>query len=487
MVTTIGVQTSTSTRSGPSNVGTVQGRLHIAGLTERGPIDRPVVVQSLGDYVTQLGARTSYSNAMYDTARTFFEEGGSELVVSRVVGPAATVGVLTLMDGAGTPVPTLAIESRDPGSFASTFSADVTTTGATYTLNVYRAGERIARYVGLTSPAAAVQAAASDPYISIRDLGSATVAPGNNPKTVAVTAMSGGSDDRASVTVTNVIAALDAADETAIGGAVAAPGYGADVIGALLLDHALRTKKIAILAGDIDSTPTELTTLAATLQAGPAGQYGGLFYPHLVIPDGSGSRTVSPEGYVAAARARAFTLEGFWQVPAGDRARARWVMGTVSPVSQDLNNTLNDGFVNGIVTTNGRVRLYNWTSLASDRENFQLLSSRDVLNNLSIIVANTLEPYVWSTMDGKGYLLGFIRAAVTGVLEPIAGQGGFFARYNADDELVDNGYSVIVDRSNNPVQSLADNTVMVSVSVRLSPTAALIQAEIIKVALTAAV
>ena len=205
----------------------------------------------------------------------------------------------------------------------------------------------------------------------------------------------------------------------------------------------------------------------------------------MTIPDGSGMRVVSSEGYVAAVRARAFADEGFWQVPAGDRAITRWATGTNKHVSLASNNKLSAGMVNGIVTSSGRTRLYNWSSLSQDRENLALLSARDVLNNLTVQLKTVLEPYVFETLDGRGQLLSKVEAAAIAVLDPIARAGGFYALVVGDEEI-DPGYKVTVDSTNNTLQTGSENTVIVDTSVRLSPTAALIKAEIVKVALTGA-
>lgn len=483
MVTTnIGVEVSTGLRSGPSNSGAPAGIFQIAGLTERGPVDNSTVVSSLAQYLTIYGDRTPFSSNMLDTARLFFEEGGSELLVSRVVGPAATKGSLSILDTLG--VPTLRVEAVNPGAYSTNLSVKVETNGTAFTLTVLFEGKTVAIFRNVTSISEVALRAASNQYVNIIDMGSASVSPSNLPAALDVTPLSAGSDDRESVTAENVVKALETAKDAANGGAVAAPGYAADVIGEALIDYAQRTDTIALLSLHEDATESEAISMAGELSLSTAGAYGGLFFPHMIIPDGSGARVVSPEGYIAAVRARAFTETGFWQVPAGDRALTRWAAGTNVTVTPQANNTLSAGYVNGIVTSSGRVRLYNWTSLSQDRENLALLNARDVLNNLTVQIKSALEPYVFSTLDGRGDLLSHVESAVIAVLEPIAIEGGFYALMKGDEEI-DPGYKVVVDTTNNTLETGADNTVIVDTSVRLSPTAALIKAEIVKVALPA--
>lgn len=479
---TIGVEVTTSVRTGPSNTGALSGRFHITGLTAKGPVDTAVLVTSIAQFESIFGARTPFASNVYDTARTFWEEGGSELIVSRLVGPAAFNGQIVLKDSAD--VDTIKIEAVSPGAYSSDFSVQVETSASTTTVTVRHDTEVVGVYSNLRSPADIVDALRNNAFVRATDLLSVTDEPGNLPATITATDLSAGSDDRTNVTAVQVGAALDSAGELGAGGAVAAPGYPADVVGAALLAHAKNTGKIALLAAEADTTRSQAIEMATPLTA-PGGEYGGLFYPHLVIPDGSGTRTISPEGYVAAVRARAHLDTGFWQAPAGDRARTRWVLGTVRPISVDENNLLAAGLVNGIVTTGTRVRLYNWASLALDRASHALLSTRDVLNSLTIRMAEALEPFVWSAIDGKGHLLSKVESATVSVLEPVARAGGFFALERGGEE-VDPGYSVVVDSTLNSAESLGKNQILVSASVRLSPMAALIKAEIIKVDVTAA-
>ena len=481
----IGVEVTTSLRSGPSNPGVQSGRLHVAGLTAQGPVGRGVIVRSLAQYLATFGDRTAYSSDLFDTARLFFEEGGSELVVSRVVGAGATKGALTLKDSLD--ADTLKIESVDPGAASGSINVEVSENDDdTFNLIVSRSSSVLARYSNIASPAALVAVAATNPYVRITSLGSASAAPSDNPKVLAPTPLVAGTDDRAAVTAQSYIDALEAAGSIAEGGAVATPGQTVASIGALLAAHAAEFNKIALLSPGVGTSREEAIAAAAVLGVSTATESAGIFWPSIVIPDGGGTRVVSPEGYVAAVRAKAHRDIGFWKVPAGDPARTRWAVGTDVQLDVAGNNQLADSYINGIVTTGNRTRLYGWASLAADRENLGMLTARDALNNLRLMIAAALEPYVFAVLDGRRHLLGQIEGAVVGVVDPISKRNGFYA-LKIDGEEVDPGYKVVVDESINTITSASENTVLVSTTVRLSPTAQLIQAEIIKVPLAASV
>lgn len=480
----IGVEVTTSLRSGPSNPGVQSGRLHVAGLTAKGPVGKGVIVRSLAQFLATFGDRTAYSSAMFDTARLFFEEGGSELVVSRVVGAAATKGSLSLKDTLT--VNTLKVEAVDPGAHSSSMTVEVKVTGQTFELIISDQSVVLSRYTGMTSIADVVAAAATNPYVKITSLGSASVGAAANPAVLAPTVLAAGTDDRAAVVAGTYVTTLDAAGSIADGGAVAVPGQTVASVGALLAAHAKAYNKIALLSPGVGTTRAEALTAAAALAPSTANESAGIFWPSVVIPDGAGTRVVTPEGYVAAVRAKAHRDTGFWKVPAGDSARMRWAVGTDVALDVAGNNVLAAAYVNGIVTTGNRTRLYGWASLAADRENLGMLTARDSLNNLRLLITAALEPYVFAVLDGRRHLLGQIEGAVVGVVDPISKRNGFYALV-ADGEEIDPGYKVVVDESINTVTSASSNTVLVSATVRLSPTAQLIQAEIIKVPLAASV
>lgn len=478
----IGVEVTTSLRTGPSNPGAVSGRLLIGGLTEFGPVDSTVLVRSIAGFEAVFGQRTAYASNVYDSARTFFEEGGSELVVARAVGPAATKGFVTLKDS--TDADTVKIEAASPGGHSVALSVEVTVEAGKFTVNVRRGSELVGRFRNMGTVAELVEAASRNQFVRAIDLGAATAAPGNNPVASVPATMSAGTDDRVSVTAAIVVAAMGNRGPSIRGGAVAAPGYPSDTVGALLVAFAKATNTVALLS-PAEGTDVAEAKLEAAALLGVDGSYAGLFYPHLVIPDGNGTRTVSPESYVAAVRARAHLQVGFWKVPAGDISLPKWIVGTVVEIDRPTNNGLNEAQVNGITTIGGKPRLYGWASLSSDLDNLGLLSAQDALNNLGLQVETVLEEFVYEVNDGRGHLRSKVESAITGILDPIARLNGFYP-LNRDGEEVDPGYAVVVDEALNTAVSVSNNELRASVSVRLSPTAALIRVEIIKVALTAA-
>ena len=473
----IGVNVTTSVRTGPSNASAPSGRFIIAGLAERGPVNTPSIVRSLAQFESVFGVRTPYNGAAYDSARLFWEEGGGELVFVRVAGDAAAPA--SLQDEGG-----LVLTATSPGAWGNEVEAYMTASG----------GGMAELIVTFRSTAEKFSGRTYDEIVrkvnGVSNLVRASLASGDPegvPTEFDVEALQGGDDDRGSVGVDGYMAALDTVGGDLGTGAVALPGMSADLVGGDLLAYAQRTRRIAFLAMGEGDSVEDARAFAAEAAGMDGAEFGALLYPHVRIPDGTGSRTVSPEALAAAVRSRAHSTGRFWEVPAGDNGLAQWVLETSPAVDTQTNDALADDNITAIVTTGTRIRPYGWWSLSADTENFKLLTARDVLNVLAAQITLDLEEFVFSTVDGRGQLLSKIESTIRGRLDPIAQAGGFYARIDSEGNELDPGYSVRVDSTINTASTLANNTVLGAVAVRLSPSAALIEVEITKSSLTAAV
>ena len=477
-----GVKITTSTLSGPTNiVGAPTARAFIAGITERGPVT-PLTIHSIVDFNTYFGTLQSYSGAMYRAAQTFFAEGGAELTVCRAVGTTPTLATLSLVDRtAVTPLATCRIDAANAGAWGAGVTVQITAGGPanTITFQAFYLGVRVSYVKDCADTATLVTALANDPYVRATDLVPVSVYPTRLPAVVGPSALVGGNDDRATVTAAKVGTALDGAGLTFGAGAVAAPGYNATVIGAILITHCTTHRRIAILAGDVGSLTSDLITMAAALSAN--GQFAGVFGPWLVVPEGSSTAQVSPEGYILGVRARVMNQEGFWQVPAGGRAVANYVQGTVSTFDSVAIDALADGKVSGITNIGADTELYGWRSLSTNSAQFTLLNSQDVLNTLTELVERTLQPYVFETIDATGQLIGRVQGALTGVLQPITDAGGFVPQVDNQGNVTNPAYRVTVSASTDGTSIIA------TVTVRLAGVAETITVSIVKAAFNATI
>lgn len=480
-----GVNVTTAARSGPvAPLRAASGQAFFVGQAERGSVTVAVRLRSLADYTANFGDRVSYG-FLYDTVKTFFEEGGEQCYIGRIVGPAASIGTISINDKAsGSPLPTLRVDAASPGAWSSGLSVAVATGSLanTFKMTVTLNGVVVETYDNIPDPATAVAKFSQSTYIAVTNLGSVTAAPNNNPSngTYAVTA---GTDDRAAITNTQITAALTLFTQGLGDGAVSAPGMGSTVH-SVLIDHAKANRRIALLSLNQTSTNTDLLTTSATMDS----EYAGLFGPWVYVSDGAGGRRAAPpEGYISGVRSRAHSQVGAWRAPAGEIAAARSVIGLVNEWQRDVTEALNAGRVNAIRQIAGSIRLYGWRSLSQDINNYYFLSARDLLNRLVVQAELELEQFVFAAIDGKGQVLSSIEAQLIGILEPIRQAGGLYEKRTDAGDYVDPGYSVNTGPSINTPTSLQSNVINAEMLVRVSPTGEVINLTITKVGLLSGV
>lgn len=86
-----GTQFSRTTATRPRSAPTDTGRGFLAGIFNDGPIDEARVCQSFPEVQADFGDSAEEAQPFLDSAEAFFEEGGSDLVISRIAGPTGTV------------------------------------------------------------------------------------------------------------------------------------------------------------------------------------------------------------------------------------------------------------------------------------------------------------------------------------------------------------------------------------------------------------
>lgn len=477
-----GVVVTTQTQIGPSAALRAQsGQFFVVGLTERGATDAPILVRGMADVENLLGPRVSYS-AVWDQLKTFFDEGGLQAYVARVVGPTATKGTLQLMDShPTTPVPTLRVDAANPGAWSSNLKVEIQSGSLanTYRVIVTLNGAVVEDKTNLATPEDAVLAFANSPYVRFTNLGSATTPPDNNPAAIAAVALSAGSDDRQSVNETHYLSALSRFTRDLGDGCVAIPGQTSNTIWVGIEQHCRENNRIGLLSAALGDDKATLLTRAGELDS----EYVGLFAPWIKVPDGAGgTRTISPEGYVAACRARAHDQIGPWAIPAGKIAVANTVVDVHQRFNEADANDLDAGKVSVIRVIANTIRLYGWRSLSSDTANYTFLKDRDLLNHLVVESEKRLEDYVFQTIDTKGHLLSQINASLTGLVQPIAEMGGLYPRVDpVTQQQIDPGYKVETGSEVNTPQTLAENQIRARLLVRISPAGGLVSLVIVKV------
>lgn len=499
-----GVTVRTQARPGPSRLLRAPSSTYfVVGLTERGPtgMDKDAnLVRNLQEFRSKFGDRTPYS-PLYDDLDTFFSEGGARAYVKRLAGPAATTGFLNLADrAAGAGLSTVKVSAASVGSWSSRLSL-VVADGAvpnTFSVTVLLDGQPVELYANQATPAAFVAEVTRrrSPYIVAEDLASVTP-PGlvgaNNPRVVAASALSAGTDDRAALTGASYIAGLASFGPHLGAGIVAIPGQDASIVGAGLIAHAVSVhdRRLVILTPPKGQTVAQARALEVGFRGVVGSEYAGFFYPWTVTPDGAGGRrTTDPAGYVAGVRARTHNElpgGGPWEAPAGEKATARHVIdvehveGGLVDGDEATINALNADGVSVITRFDeAGVQLYGWRSLSTDEVNYRLLTARDTMNHVATEGKRLLQSFVFGKVDSKGRFFSRLHSTIKGdLLEPIARADGLYSRND------DGGYTIDAVGPNTE-DVLARDEVIVAVSIRVSPTAEQITMLLTKVAFASA-
>ena len=476
-----GVQVTTSVKNGPSTpLRAASGQAFFVGLAERGPSKEATLIRGLADYESVFGPRPAYG-FLYDTVKTFFDEGGEQCYVTRVVGVDATSGTITLKDRA-TPTAgdTLTVNAASAGSWSgrAKIVVDDGSVPDTVKISVTLDGDVVETQNNLASPEQIVSKFRSSVYVDVLDAGSTAASPLNLPAKGTFT-LTAGDDLRGAIQTQNYVDALKNFVEGYGDGAVAIPGVGAGVHEGLVA-HCKANNRIALLSHDSDATDVELGQAVAAVNS----DYAGLFAPWVQVNDGAGGiRNAPPEGFVAACRARGHDQVGAWRAPAGGIGVSQTLLGLAKEYTKADAERLDAGRVSIIRRVAGSIRLYGWRSLSIDDTNYGFLSSRDLLNRLVVESSARLEQYVFATIDSKNQLLSAINAELVGIVEPIRQAGGLYEKTDDTGQEIDSGYLVETGSSVNSVQSLNNNIVRARLSVRLAPTGAMVSLDIVKVGL----
>lgn len=489
-----GTEVLVETISGPSPRNRAPGSTYfVGGQTERGPIDEAILVRSMAELERLCGPRVTYG-AIADDLAQYFGEGGPRAYVARTVGPAALPASSTLVDRAVAPLDTVTLEAKNPGAWGNTLTRQVANGVALNSVTITISGTPDGTdevFEDLANPAAIVAAInAGSRWVTATNEGSATVAPNNNPAVSAATALAGGTDDRASIVTQDYLDAVDALFGEDLGaGAIAIPGQPSSAVGSGLLAHADERNRIAILATTSGQTPTAAETAAAA-QAGVTGaEAGGLYYPWTKIAVGGGlTRTISPEGYVAAARARAHNQTGPWRAGAGEISRAKGiVVGLEREIDKATGDELNAARVNALRTIGKNVQVYGVRSLSSNEIDWKFLTYRDFINDLVVEAKARLESSNFAVIDGQLNVFKAAEGIVLGILQPYVTAGGIFPRRDPDTgEVLDRGYVVDTGPGVNTPETILEGAIVVEFGVRPSPTAEIVRAIVRKAGLTAA-
>lgn len=486
-----GVIVTTGTRTGPSGNGIATGEVFfMAAECERGIDSEAVLVTSLAEFVTAFGGYVSATKYAYQQARVFFEEGGSAMYVANTAGSGVRATVALTAEPSA---PGVTLTAVGAGTWGNLIKVAVVNNDTDATISVYYNGETDAELLfTYTGNCQEIVDAVNNSTVLANYCTAAltTSAVGTSILSTTVTIAAPSNGTYVAATSTQRTAALALFTPDLGPGAVAVPGLydgtDTDEYDAILA-HCVANKRIGLVSfaptASVSAARGVSTAYKATDQTGQ--EHLAFYYPNVVIPSGTGvNLSVPPEAYVAAVRARTIKTSGPWRAYAGVVSESRFVTGLATSVSRANGDLLDADRINAIRIINGSVRIYGARSHSTVTSQWRFITNRDTMNYVVFKAEESLEPLVFSGIDGRGGVYLAIRSALQGVLEPIRQAGGFFEMFDTQGRKVDSGYTITVDDSLNPLAQLETGLIKARVGVRVSSVGDKIDVSIIKSNLT---
>lgn len=483
----VNVVDAPQTRTLPTDTGVAV----FLGEAERGDNLAPIEVRSLSSFVEKLGVRQTNA-LLYDAVETFFAEGGTRVLVQRVVGAGAASASLVLLDGSAGTAAT--VRAKGPGTWGN---------GATGGLNVQiiagaQAGEFVlVIYRGGTTAPFEVERSPSVPDVpslrgwslkSSKYVEVLTGASALDPAVLAATALAGGVAGSAAVDA-DWQTALDRVPGDLGPGQVCAPGRTTSVGQLQIIAHAVANNRFALLDGPDTATAATIITAVQALYAAPTKgrRYFQMFAPWDIAPGLTATtlRTVPPCAAQAAAYARQDALGNPNQAPAGgknNRGVRRWIVDLSQPAwTATERQSLSEA---GVTVSRRRY--------GNAIVTFDVVTGADQVNDALWVMApnvRTIMAYVararnvgdlaeFDQVDGNGYALSEFRGGLMGIADQLWGVGALYGATADQARYVDTGPQI------NSLEDLQAGKLRASVALRVSPTARQVIIDVVKVPIT---
>jgi phage tail sheath protein FI len=484
-----GVNITTRESAPVTTIPTDVGTGFMVGITESGPttVTAQDVVHSMSEYEAKWAyTKRNYVNAItaYDSAETFFKEGGYALYVGRVVGPAAAVATVNVPDSLA--ATTLVANAKGPGDYGNDLNVVIRTNAQDSTIPVNYFRVRVQTdaavileesYDLIDDQAAILWSNTVSQYITFVDnAGSA------NDPAAGTYSLTGGLLDFASIVDANWQSGLDRLTADLGPGLVFGPGRTTSAGQVQLANHALAKNRVAICDGPDTATVATITAQPAAVidTSTKRSRFTGIFVPWLRIPGlTSGSqRLIPPSAAVAGLFARNM---GLGYSPNEPAAGARGVFNTVLSVSQTFDSssrqTINSAGVNLIRDIYGTRKVYGWRTTADPSSDAKWIAlSNSILHRAVAALANAVgERFIFRQIDGERKMINEFGAALIGeACMP------FFAAGSLYGTTPDDAFKVDVGPSVNTNTTIANNELHAVISLRMSPFGEEVDIELVK-------
>jgi hypothetical protein len=462
-----GIEVSVIDQAPPAGAKSSTGTWFATGFSDKGSTTEAVRVTSLARFVALLGNRRSDS-VLYDAAETFFRNGGAQMYVGRVIGPAAATAQVTISAA-------ITVKAASPGEWGNNLSVQVIAgdAGGEYKLVVFESGTEVERSPSLVDNATAANwALASSSYIRV------TAVTSTDPAITAATPLTGGVSDVANATDTQWATALALFAKALGPGQVSHPGRTTTPAHTQLLAHADTNNRVAILDIPDTATVATLTGAVAALRALTGRKRAAAYGPWAVIPGltPGTTRTVPYSAVQAGLTARADVDFGPHR-PAAGIAGVSNILGLSQIAWTDAERTtLNEAGVNVARVMDGQVRTYGARSVvnpqteAAWREIHQARTVMAVQADAEAIG----ERYIFRNLDAKGHTLAEYRGELTAALRAYYDRGALYGQTPDEAFVVDVGESV------NTPATIANGEIRAAIAMRIGQMGELVTVTIVK-------
>jgi hypothetical protein len=476
--------------SAPNTLPTDTGQCFAVGVTQRGSSVGPQLCRSINDVATLTGARLTTS-AMYDWCDHYFQEGGTNLWISRVYGSGAVAATVNLMDsgaavalvvtaGAGPSVS----GQPDPGTWANGATGGlkiaVITSGLGYALQVSLNNVIVETSPTLITAGDGIAWGNTSQYV---DIGAGVS--GFAPNTIAATNLAGGTDGSAVVDA-DFQAAFDRIPGLLGPGQVAVPGQTGATRQIMALQHCQQRNRFAQLDGLDTASASTLVSQAAALYGAlnSARRWGQLFAPWDIINGvtPNSTRTVPSSARAAAGCAKIDALGNPNQAVAGKHAYAVNTLDLSQPAWSDTDRlALNNA---GVTISRRRygnvIAIWGLRNLADQNSDTQWSEAPNVRCIMAYAAqAKAIgDQHEFDQVDGFGHALSAFQSDLIGAAMPFFQSGAFYGATPAEAFRVDVGPAV------NTLANIQAGIMTANVSVRVSSGVEQTRVNIIKFPIT---
>lgn len=470
------VEESLRTRN-PDAVSSASAAVFIAA-HPRGP-DEPHLVRSWSDFTRVFGGFPAGSSLLPYAVFQFFNNGGREAFVQRVVGAGSIIATTDFDDQGTTPAPTLDVEAVNAGEWGNDLRVQMANAGDdNFNLTVYLGAQTrsniVERFTDLSMnpddsryvESVVNSIISGSSYITVHDLGSSNFDAATPNYDVirpaeAVKSLTGGDDGAEPVAadLTDVLPNLEGLNRSYV---LNYPGVHDEAVVNAALTHVEENGQgFVVIDPPSDLTPEAAVTHGETLNR---SGHGAIYYPYLQIADagsnGRGNtRLVPPGGAICGIYAATDASRGPWKAPAGLTANLSGIVSTERRLTADDLETLNEGHVNAIRHAPGAgFVVWGARTLKRSQADKYIPIRRTLIFLKRALQTNT----AWAVFEPNDSILwGTLQSTIESYLTGIWQQGGL--RGNSPTEA----FYVKSDADINPLSAIEAGVVNAEIGVAL--------------------